>query len=77
MTFQNRPMKSTRLSLLALLLTGSSAFAQRNLTEIPNPDPEVERASFQVADGFEVSHYAADPRIAKPIQMNFDPQGRL
>jgi len=77
MTFQNKNMKPVRLSLLALLLSGGSVFAQRNLTEIPNPDPEVERASFQVADGFEVSLYAADPRIAKPIQMNFDPQGRL
>ncbi|MGL6096649.1 MAG: PVC-type heme-binding CxxCH protein, partial [Fimbriiglobus sp.] len=44
---------------------------------MPNPDPELERKSFQVADGFEVNLYAADPLLAKPIQMNFDPQGRL
>ncbi|MBI1323511.1 c-type cytochrome [bacterium] len=62
---------------LAIALTAPSASAQRNLTDIPNPDPEVERASFQVADGFEVNLYAADPLLAKPIQMNFDPQGRL
>lgn len=66
---------ATALSGLALCMT--TAYGQRNLTEIPSTDPEVERASFQVADGFEVSLYAADPRIAKPIQMNFDPQGRL
>ena len=65
------------IASFALLLVSSSAFAQRNLTEIPSTDPEVERASFQVAEGFEVNLYAADPRIAKPIQMNFDPQGRL
>src|SRR5687767_762167 len=41
------------------------------------PDPEVERKTFTVADGFEVNLFAADPKIAKPIQMNFDPQGRL
>jgi putative heme-binding domain-containing protein len=41
------------------------------------PDPEKERQSFKVADGFEVSLYAADPMMAKPIQMNFDPAGRL
>ena len=29
------------------------------------------------ADGFEVNLWAADPMLAKPIQMNFDPQGRL
>ncbi|MDB5318415.1 MAG: hypothetical protein JWN40_46 [Phycisphaerales bacterium] len=43
----------------------------------PAPDPELERKSFTVADGFEVSLYAADPMMAKPIQMNFDPAGRL
>ncbi|MCH8829482.1 MAG: HEAT repeat domain-containing protein [Planctomycetes bacterium] len=30
-----------------------------------------------MADGFEVNLFAADPRIAKPIQMNFDARGRL
>ena len=28
-------------------------------------------------EGFEVNLYAADPQIAKPIQMNFDAEGRL
>ncbi len=51
--------------------------AQRDLSEIPSPDPELERRTFQVAEGFEVSLFAADPLIAKPIQMNFDAQGRL
>jgi putative heme-binding domain-containing protein len=51
--------------------------AQRELTKIPDPDPEIERQSFQVADGFEVNLFAADPLLAKPIQINFDPAGRL
>lgn len=59
------------------LMVTSVAWAQRDLTDIPPPDPELERKSFQVAEGFEVNLYAADPQIAKPIQMNFDPQGRL
>ena len=62
---------------LLTLLSGSLAWAQRDLTDIPAPDPELERKSFKVAEGFEVNLYAADPQIAKPIQMNFDPQGRL
>lgn len=62
---------------LLALLTGSTSWAQRDLTDIPPPDPELERKSFKVAEGFEVNLYAADPQIAKPIQMNFDPQGRL
>ncbi|MEO5803589.1 MAG: PVC-type heme-binding CxxCH protein [Verrucomicrobiota bacterium] len=41
------------------------------------PDPELERKSFQVADGFEVNLFAADPLINKPIQMAFDERGRL
>ncbi len=65
------------LLLFFLLTVAGPAFAQRNLTDIPDPDPEIERKSFIVADGWEVNLYAADPQIAKPIQMNFDPQGRL
>jgi putative heme-binding domain-containing protein len=59
-----------------VLLLATPALAQRD-AKIPDPDPEIERRSFQVAEGFEVNLYAADPLIAKPIQMNFDPQGRL
>ena len=43
----------------------------------PPPDPEIERKSFKVAEGFEVTLFAADPLVAKPIQMNFDARGRL
>src|SRR5205823_2366855 len=53
-----------------------SVFAQRD-AKVPDPDPEVERRTFKVAEGFEVNLFAADPRLAKPIQMNFDPKGRL
>lgn len=55
----------------------TSLFAQRDLTEIPEPDPVAERAAMTVADGYEVTLFAADPIIAKPLQINFDPQGRL
>jgi putative heme-binding domain-containing protein len=44
---------------------------------VPDPDPELERKTFKVAEGFEVNLFAADPLLAKPIQINFDPQGRL
>jgi len=67
--------------ILSLVLVGLTlqfpAFAQRELKDIPVPDPELERQSFTVADGFEVNLYAADPLLAKPIQMNFDAAGRL
>src|SRR5947208_29938 len=64
------------LPALLLALAPSAAFGQ-NDAKIPDPDPELERKTFIVAPGFEVNLYAADPLLAKPIQMNFDPQGRL
>ncbi len=63
------------LCFLGLLLA-SPAVAQKE-AKVPDPDPEVERKTFQVADGFEVNLFAADPQLAKPIQMNFDAAGRL
>src|SRR5688572_24637253 len=65
-------------SLLASLLMTSSAFAQNpNAEPDAAPDPEKERQSFTVADGFEVTLFAADPLINKPINMCFDSKGRL
>ncbi len=60
--------------LMAAMTAGAAA---PKVVEVPDPEPEVERKSFQVADGFEVTLFAADPLLAKPVQMNFDPQGRL
>lgn len=51
--------------------------AQRDLKEIPDPDPERERQALIVADGLEVNLWACEPLIAKPIQVHFDAQGRL
>ena len=65
------------LAAIALLCGTQVAFAQRELKVIPDPDPELERQTFQLADGLEVNLYAADPLLAKPIHMNFDAQGRL
>ncbi len=70
-------MNHFRIAAIALLLVAvPSLHAQRD-ARIPDPDPEIERKSFQLADGFEVNLFAADPLLAKPIQMNFDPKGRL
>ncbi len=61
----------------AVLVFTGQAQAQRNLTEIPDANPDLEQQSFQLAEGFEVNLFAADPLLAKPIQMNWDAQGRL
>jgi putative heme-binding domain-containing protein len=75
-------MKST-LRILPFALLGlwslilpSAALGQSGAT-VPDPDPEIERRSFKIAEGFEVNLFAADPLLAKPIQMNFDAAGRL
>ncbi len=63
--------------LLALLLQAAGAPQDKPQADPPPPDPEIERKSFKVAEGFEVTLFAADPLVAKPIQMNFDARGRL
>lgn len=70
-------MRRLSFALCGLLFCTAPLFAQRDLKDIPSPDPELERATFVLPEGFEVNLFAADPQIAKPIQMNFDPQGRL
>lgn len=60
-----------------LIAFATPAFAQRGLKDIPPPDPAAELAAMQVAEGYEVSLFAADPLISKPLQINFDTQGRL
>ncbi|MEX2174415.1 MAG: PVC-type heme-binding CxxCH protein [Pirellulaceae bacterium] len=58
-------------------LWAANASAQRDLKSIPDPDPELERQTFILPEGMEVNLWAGDPQIHKPIQMNFDAQGRL
>ena len=39
--------------------------------------PEQERAGFKLPPGFEITLYASEPDISKPINMDFDERGRL
>lgn len=72
-----RPWLLSLVALTVIVAQPDRLFAQRDLKNIPVPDPEEERKTLQVAEGFEINLYAADPLLAKPIQMNFDAQGRL
>lgn len=58
-------------------LSGSFVFAQRDLQNIPDPDPAVSLASFTLPTGMQAKLFAGDGQIAKPIHMNFDARGRL
>lgn len=39
--------------------------------------PADERAGFHLPEGFEVRLFASEPQVAKPLNMAFDPQGRM
>ncbi|WP_227687223.1 PVC-type heme-binding CxxCH protein [Spirosoma arboris] len=66
-----------RLIIIPAILLITSSVNQDNRQENPNPDVKRELDSFKVADGFEVTLFAAEPLVAKPIQMNWDADGRL
>jgi putative heme-binding domain-containing protein len=49
-------------------------------SEIQNPKSEIKPQplpTFDVAEGFDVNLWAENPSLHKPIQMNWDPEGRL
>jgi len=60
----------------ALVLTTCSP-KQDEPEDYPEEDPRSELQSFNIAEGFEVSLFAAEPLVVKPIQMNWDAEGRL
>ncbi len=64
-------------SMLSVILTSTASAQVPTMKDIPAPDPELEKATFKISEGFEVNLFASDPVIAKPIQMNFDEDGRL
>lgn len=74
-----RSLGGKRSSLMALFVMAnvSVTWGQRALTDIPNPDPNYQQSLLTPAEGFEVSLYASDPMISKPIAMSFDHKGRL
>ncbi len=43
----------------------------------PAPFTPQKLPEFETMDGIEINLFAENPSLAKPIQMNFDPQGRL
>ena len=54
-----------------------SAATPTTRSALPSPATAQPTAEFEVQPGFEINLYAESPQLAKPIQMNFDPQGRL
>ena len=71
-------MRSFLVPCLALLCSLTAKAAQpKSLADVPSADPNVQKAAFVIPDGFEINLFASDPMIQKPVQMNWDKQGRL
>ncbi|MEN3943702.1 PVC-type heme-binding CxxCH protein [Prosthecobacter sp. SYSU 5D2] len=69
---------SCRFTLSLLLCSGAVWASQpQSASDVPDPNPEVQKAGFVVPEGLEVTLWAQEPMIAKPVQMNWDAQGRL
>ncbi|MGI9174060.1 MAG: PVC-type heme-binding CxxCH protein, partial [Rhodothermales bacterium] len=65
------------LIVLAMGLCTRPTHAQDALREVPDPDPQRELEMLRVPEGYEINLFAAEPMIAKPVQMNWDEHGRL
>ncbi|GAB4020014.1 PVC-type heme-binding CxxCH protein [Spirosoma koreense] len=63
--------------IIPVLVLTTALVNQDKVLDVPDPDVQKELESFKVADGFEVTLFAAEPLVAKPIQMNWDAEGRL
>src|SRR4051812_7793770 len=64
-----------RICFIVLSALAMASFARA--AEEKAPDPEIERRALKIDDRFEISLFAADDLVHKPIQINFDPAGRL
>jgi putative heme-binding domain-containing protein len=63
--------------IVPTMLLFTASVNQNDRKENPDPSVQKELESFKIADGFEVSLWAAEPLVVKPIQMNWDADGRL
>lgn len=72
-------MSARFVSLFTLLFLGtiSHAAQPKSLADVPSTDPEVQKSKFVIPEGFEINLFASEPMIQKPVQTNFDAQGRL
>lgn len=52
-------------------------YPDHEVPEQSQPDIEAEIAAFNLPDGFEISLFASDPMIGKPININWDQRGRM
>jgi len=69
--------KKAYLFAILVCLSVSTSWGQRALTDIPDPDPKYQQSLLVPAEGFEISLFASEPMIDKPLAISFDAKGRL
>lgn len=78
MIFSSSPWPARALSGLLFIPVFVLITAMvRQDRSVINTDPQTQLESFRIADGFEVTLFAAEPMVIKPVQMNWDADGRL
>lgn len=65
------------LAFFALIAPRSPAAQPKSLADIPDASVDAEKAAFIIPEGFEINLWASEPMLRKPVQMNWDTQGRL
>ena len=65
------------LGILLLLDTLLVAGQPKTLADIPDASTDAELAGFIIPEGLEINLWASEPMLHKPVQMNWDAQGRL
>jgi len=72
-----RPKSKVWLAVFLGLSLAGTGFAQNGLKDIPDTSIEAAIAGFKLPEGAKINLFAGDPDINKPVQMNWDAQGRL
>ena len=62
---------------IGLVFTGSFAYAQNGLRDIPDTSVEAQLKAFKLPEGAKINLFASEPLIEKPLHMNWDAKGRL
>ncbi|MDB5301972.1 MAG: hypothetical protein JWO87_3635, partial [Phycisphaerales bacterium] len=71
-------MNNRNLLAYLLAIACANAFVRPSAAAEDPDDPATERATFTVAPGFDVALFASEKDgVVKPIQIRFDPRGRL
>jgi glucose/arabinose dehydrogenase len=72
-------LAANRVAVCIAVLSMATSFARAQPAPRPemSDDPEIERQLLSLPAGFEIQLVASEPAVINPVQINFDPAGRL